>query len=180
MYAQYNLLESHDTARYLTRAGGDERLLKLTVTFQMTYPGAPAIYYGTEIGLQGGRDPDCRRAMPWDEGHWNRKVLDHYRKLIALRKGYPCLRRGAYTRLYAHAQKGVYAFLRHLTEERIVVILNNSDEPYRVAVPLGDDWAETEILTCLVSGARFTVEGGSLQGPALPARSGAVLLPSIA
>jgi cyclomaltodextrinase len=176
VYAQYNLLESHDTARYLTLAAGDPRILKLTVTFQMTYPGAPAIYYGTEIGLPGGRDPDCRRAMPWDVTQWDRDILEHCRKLITIRKRYRCLRRGDYARLYAHPAKAVFAFMRKLPEERIVVILNNSDDPYHVEIPLNGYPAETEILTCLLSGKQFTVEGKRLDGPTLAGRSGAVLL----
>ncbi len=63
---QLNLLDSHDTARFLTMARGDVTALKLATLFQMTYPGAPSIYYGDEIGLEGRRDPDSRRAFPWD------------------------------------------------------------------------------------------------------------------
>jgi len=65
--AQYNLLSSHDEPRFLTMVHGDTRRLRLATLFQMTFPGAPSIYYGDEVGMEGGPDPDCRRGFPWDE-----------------------------------------------------------------------------------------------------------------
>lgn len=65
----YNLLDSHDTARFLYEAGGDKARLRLAVAMQMTFPGSPAIFYGDEIGLSGPNDPGCRMAMSpavWD------------------------------------------------------------------------------------------------------------------
>ena len=59
-----NLLDSHDMARFLTLARGDETALKLATLFQMTYPGAPSIYYGDEIGLSGAHDPVQPRRFP--------------------------------------------------------------------------------------------------------------------
>jgi len=56
-YALMNLIDSHDTARFLNDAGGDKSKLKLAALFQMTYPGAPTIYYGDEVGVTGGNDP---------------------------------------------------------------------------------------------------------------------------
>ncbi|MBI3761980.1 MAG: glycoside hydrolase family 13 protein, partial [Chloroflexi bacterium] len=73
-----NLLDSHDTARFLSVARGDESALRLATLFQMTYPGAPSIYYGDEIGLDGGSDPDCRKTMPWGESQWNTGLRDHF------------------------------------------------------------------------------------------------------
>jgi cyclomaltodextrinase len=63
---QLNLLDSHDTPRFLSLAGGDRSALRLATLIQMTLPGAPCIYYGDEIGLEGREDPDCRRSYPWD------------------------------------------------------------------------------------------------------------------
>lgn len=64
---QLNLLGSHDTVRFRTEGGGDVRKLFVPILFQMTYPGAPCIYYGDEIGLEGGKDPLCRAGFPWDQ-----------------------------------------------------------------------------------------------------------------
>ena len=83
----FNLLDSHDTERLMNR------LKNLNVFYQQlavlfTMPGSPCIYYGTEIAMEGGHDPDCRRCMPWDEmdSEENRKCLEEMKKLIALRK----------------------------------------------------------------------------------------------
>jgi neopullulanase len=173
---QLNLLDSHDTARFLTLARGDKRLLKLATLFQMTYPGAPSIYYGDEVGLQGGRDPDCRRAMPWDPTSWDIGLLEFYKQVIAVRKSHPALRRGDYVRLYASAAVGVYAFLRQTDEERIVVLLNNSEAGYAVDVPVGGRLADGTALRCLLTGREYVVRGENLRGPTLPPRSGAILL----
>ncbi len=72
--AHLNILDTHDTPRFVTAAGGDFSALHLAILMQMTLPGAPSIYYGTEVGLEGGRDPDCRRAFPWDERRWRQET----------------------------------------------------------------------------------------------------------
>jgi neopullulanase len=82
-YAQMNLLDSHDTARFLTLAKGDISAVKLAYLTMMTYPGAPMIYYGDEIGMMGGHDPDCRRAMHWHPSTWNHELLAAVKKYIA-------------------------------------------------------------------------------------------------
>ena len=70
IYAMYVPVGSHDTERILTRMASIEKT-KLVYLFQFAFPGAPAIYYGDEIGLSGGKDPDCRGAFLWDEKSWN-------------------------------------------------------------------------------------------------------------
>ena len=176
VHAQFNLLDSHDTARFLTVARDDKRVLKLAVLFQMTYPGAPSVYYGDEVGLRGGRDPDCRRAMPWDPTGWDADLLDFFKKAIAVRRAHPALRRGDYVRLYADSALGVYALLRQGCGERIVVVLNNGDAPYPVDAPLGDHLADGTTLRGLLRGQEYVVREGRLRGPALPPRGAAVLL----
>ncbi len=73
--AQLNLLSSHDMPRFLSLLREDKATFKLATLFQMTYPGAPCIYYGDEIGLTGGKDPGCRKAFPWDENRWDADLL---------------------------------------------------------------------------------------------------------
>ena len=87
----WNLLGSHDTARALHRCGEDKRKMKLMAAMQLLLPGMPFIYYGDEVGLTGGHDPDCRRGMLWDEARQDRDMLRWYQKLIAVRKSNPCL-----------------------------------------------------------------------------------------
>lgn len=135
--AQLNLLDSHDTARFLTIARGDVTALKLAVLFLMIYPGAPCIYYGDEIGLEGKRDPDSRRAFPWDKPEtWNVELFNWFKQCIALRKAHPALRRGAYRSLYAAGQ--VYACARYDKEDVFVVAFNAGRETARVAVDVSD------------------------------------------
>lgn len=87
----WNLLGSHDTPRALHRCGGDKRKLKLMAALQLLLPGMPFIYYGDEVGLTGGRDPDCRRGMLWDQEKQDRDLLRYYRRLIQIRKALPFL-----------------------------------------------------------------------------------------
>ena len=122
--SQLNLLDSHDTARTLWIVGDDESALRLATLFQMTMPGAPCVYYGDEVGLTGGNDPDCRAAFPWDEADWNAPLFDFHRRVIALRHAHPALRTGTYAAL--HAQDGLFAFHRHLAGEDVLVIFNTT------------------------------------------------------
>ena len=96
--AQFTLLDSHDTIRLRSRVRSeDEFWQQLAALF--TLPGSPCVYYGTELALEGGRDPDCRRCMPWDELDTGagRARLDAMRSLIALRRTEPDLQGSAVT-----------------------------------------------------------------------------------
>ncbi|MFC8149808.1 glycoside hydrolase family 13 protein [Bacillus paralicheniformis] len=82
----FNLLDSHDTKRILTRCGGDEKKVRSLLAFMFAQTGSPCIYYGTEIGLDGGDDPLCRKCMVWEEEKQNQEMLTFMKRLIALRK----------------------------------------------------------------------------------------------
>ena len=111
VYAMYLPLGSHDTERIWTMLNGDLEKVKLAFLFQFAYPGAPAVYYGDEIGLEGGKDPACRRTFPWDPSHWRKDLREWVKKLIQLRKANPALRRGDYTRVLLDEQTGLLCFL---------------------------------------------------------------------
>ena len=83
-----NMLDSHDTERILTTAKENHNAVKSTLVFMFLHLGSPCIYYGTEVGMKGGSDPDCRRVMPWDENKQDLEMKDFIKKLIALRKKY--------------------------------------------------------------------------------------------
>lgn len=83
-----NMLDSHDTERILTTARNNQNAVKSALTFMYFHLGTPCIYYGTEVGMKGGSDPDCRRVMPWDENKQDLEMKDFIKKLIALRKKY--------------------------------------------------------------------------------------------
>ena len=82
----FNLLDSHDTERILTTAQGDIQLVKSALAFVFLQRGTPCIYYGTELELGGGMDPDCRRVMPWDRVSSSNDMLNFMKNLIQLRK----------------------------------------------------------------------------------------------
>ena len=127
---QLNLLASHDTARLLTIARGDKASVELATLLLLTFPGAPSIYYGDEVGLPGALDPDSRRGFPL-EAHWEVDVLDYHKQLIALRHKYAALRTGSYHILFAEG--AVYVFARILGHEEIVVAVNVSTEPANIS-----------------------------------------------
>ena len=123
VHAMYVPLGSHDTRRLLTRVGEDVDKAKLAFALQFAFPGAPAIYYGDEVGLTGDKDPQNRRAFPWDESQWNHDLHGWAKKLIAARKASTALRRGDYQRIVASDDMRYYAFARCLGEEKVLVVL---------------------------------------------------------
>ncbi len=142
--AQLNLLDSHDTPRMLTTVGEDKSIFMLATVLLMTFPGAPSIFYGDEVALPGGKDPDSRRTFPQPE-NWDVEILKSHKQLIALRHQYPALRMGTYKTLFA--DQSVYVFARILVganaasqaaystpsdlshEEEVIVAINAGDEP---------------------------------------------------
>jgi neopullulanase len=170
---QFNLLGSHDTPRFKTLARGDNAAYRLATLFQMTYPGAPCIYYGDEIGLEGGHDPGCRGGFPWDERQWDQELLDYVRRCIALRKARPALRQGTLTQLFVG--HGVLAYGRRLGEETLIVILNNSRQPVTLSLPVDGYLDSGSILQSAWDDATFQVHQARIEGVRVPARTGLVL-----
>jgi glycosidase len=123
-----NLLSSHDVERFLHMSNGDIKRLKLTTLFQFTMPGAPSVYYGDEIGMTGGKDPDCRRAYPWHQpGTWDRSMFEMVCQLARLRREYPTLRFGDWRPipLPAHMTETI-AYERKYQGESIWVLINRA------------------------------------------------------
>ncbi len=127
-YALQNLLGSHDTERFLTLCKGNIRTLELAWLFQMTYVGAPMIYYGDEIGMTGPTDPGSRHTMIWKRSGQNRSMLSTMKSLVALRRSSPALRRGDFTTVAADSA-GLYAFKRSYEGTAMIVVLNASSHP---------------------------------------------------
>jgi cyclomaltodextrinase len=171
--SQLNLLDSHDTPRFLTTSGSDLTALKLGWLFLFTYVGAPCIYYGDEIGLDGGPDPACRKSFPWDEKEWNKELLDYAKSLTSLRKSQQALRRGTFHRL--HTEDNVFAFGRRLGSERILVAINASGATRNVDIPVSALGMPDGPLTTLLGEAKARVSGGQVHGLKLAPRSGVVL-----
>jgi alpha-glucosidase len=131
--AQLNLLGSHDTARALTLLGGDLRRLTLALTLLFTYPGVPCLYYGDEIGLDGGGDPDCRRPFPWRREQWNGTLLACCQRLVRQRRQRAEWRRGAWQTL---AQGRDHLVFARYTGRAVTVVALNRGPGVSVAVPL--------------------------------------------
>jgi glycosidase len=130
-HAMYVPLGSHDTERLMTKLENDLAKVRLALLLQFTFPGAPAVYYGDEIGLTGGKDPDCRAAFPWNESTWNRELRSWVKQLIELRKANSALRRGEFARLCADPANGCCAYLRTDDQQNILVLVNTNPEPRR-------------------------------------------------
>ncbi len=161
LFAMYVPLDSHDTERFKTLLARDNRKLKLAFLFQMAFPGAPAIYYGDEIGLEGEKDPDCRRAFPWRESNWDQDLRHWVRLLVSLRKRIASLRRGDYIQVMA--ADGIYAFARTLGDQNVLVVLNASGQERHLDIPCALlHWGEGRIVQSLLDGLKFTVTAGSL------------------
>ena len=171
-HAMLNMLDSHDTPRLLTMAGGDRSTVMLGWLTVLTLPGAPCIYYGDEIGLPGEMDPDCRRAFPWDRTAWDEALFSWFKTLIALRHAEPVLRHGA-TRVVV-AEGMAIAYERADARGAMLVALNAGDEAVSLAVPLDDHdgrLVEPIPLPDGVAAAPAPVIGG-VATLRLPARSG--------
>ena len=154
-YSMYVTLGSHDTERVLTILGCNLDKLKLAFQFIFAYPGAPSIYYGDEIGLEGGKDPDSRRAFPWNPAEWKADLHPWVQNLITIRKERVSMRRGDYNRIAMDAGQGLYAFARTLGGETTLVVMNFSDKTIHTALPVTTFWQEDQIVHSLLDNRTF-------------------------
>ena len=113
-----NLLDSHDTERFLTNVGENADKLKCALAVLFFFVGMPCIYYGTEIGTTGGYDPDSRRTFDWDKTHWNMDIYNTVKDLIRLRKE----QIGGGIRIYAQND------LLVIERGTLSLIVNNTDQ----------------------------------------------------
>ena len=124
----FNLLDSHDTDRLIHQTGGNQDLFFQQLAMLFTMPGSPCIYYGTEIAIEGGADPDCRRCMPWDQieqGNYA-EITEQVKQLIALRKE-PAARSMEITFENNNSSDRVVEYVKTGAEDsRLRVVLNAS------------------------------------------------------
>lgn len=146
-----------DNRNYLVRKpnAAEIQTQKLMVLFQMTYLGAPGIYYGDEAGMWGADDPDCRKPMLWsdltykvekshpfgkkrpaDKNQFNQNLFSYYQKLISIRRSNPSLIWGDVTTLAVNDGSDMYAFTRMYTGNRVAVIMNNSTKKQSFTISL--------------------------------------------
>lgn len=152
----FGISKAIDNPNYNVRKPNDYEihLQKLLVVMQMTYVGAPMIYYGDEIGMWGSNDPDCRKPMIWDDIEYdvetylpnqtqrepdsvapNFDIYNFYKKLISIRNSHKSLQLGSYKTLIADNDKNIFSFEREFENEKIIVAFNNSDNKQIVEIP---------------------------------------------
>ncbi len=136
VFAQYLPLGSHDTPRVRSLLRGDLRKVRLMFFIQFIFPGIPAIYYGDEIGMEGGKDPDNRRAFPWDEARWEHDLRGYVRRLVDFRKKSPALQRGWLEVMQADPDRGTLVLKRGEGRSALLAVINGSDSERRLSINL--------------------------------------------
>ncbi|WP_409421289.1 alpha-amylase family glycosyl hydrolase [Pseudaeromonas sp. ZJS20] len=187
LHALMNLLSSHDVARALYNLGDEgsdtdaatvatakQRFLLATL-FQMTYPGAPSIYYGDEVGVTGGADPMNRGTYPWADqgGSPDTAMLAEMKSLIALRNDNAILRQGTLS-APLYSDEHVLVLLRELDDQKALVVLNNADTAQSLTLSLDSALAGT--YQDLLGGDGVTVAADGSVSLTVPALYGQVLL----
>ena len=123
LYAQLNLLDSHDVSRFYSLCEKDPARMQLAVLFQMTFTGIPSVFYGDERGIYGLQEAEYRHEMTWSQEP--PALADFYKKAMHLRTEHPALCRGSYHTVKAEKENGLYGYERTDGKEKITVFLNN-------------------------------------------------------
>jgi len=176
VYSMMNLCGSHDTERVLTMAGGNIKRVMLSALFEAAYVGIPHIYYGDEVALEGGKDPDNRRTFPWNwKRNINRRNLhEFYKRVIRIRRKYSALRTGEYRTVIADGN--LFAFERKDDKNTIYIIFNNGDKESALQINAESfNPPEKSILFDELNDKRYFYQSKPVK-IVLPALSGAVLV----
>lgn len=186
--AMLNLVDSHDTERilsyldgkttpYAPAASSDAKAkMRLVPLLQMTYPGAPCIYYGDEAGMVGVNNQDCRRAMIWGEG--DKSQVEWYAQLANIRDKYPVLRTGDIVPLNVSADNSadIMAFARNdNTNHALVAINRNTNDITGLKLSTSSIPDGTVLINALNPSEKYTVSGGSIIVN-VPEQSGVILV----
>jgi alpha-glucosidase len=193
LYSAMNELSNHDHSRFLTRTnrrvgrisyagaeaaseGINVAVMREAVTMQMTWPGAPTIYYGDEAGVCGFTDPDSRRTYPW--GHEDKDLIEFHKQIIRIRKKYPILNDGSLKFLWNDRNGLCYG--RFSCEDQMIILINNREEAREVEVnvwPTGISRLEESVLTRVLLSDR---DGFTTQPVYVCAKAGVmrILLPA--
>ena len=123
----WNLIDSHDTARFLHLCNNKQKQ-HLAAAFQLLMPGMPMIYYGDELAMPGANDPDCRRGMYWDEEYRDNEMLEWYKRLIQVRRTHACIVEGELDEIITRDEDGTIVLIRKNTEETVALIFNCSND----------------------------------------------------
>lgn len=160
---QYNLIGSHDAPRPRTILAGDPAALRLATLLQMTLPGTPSVYYGDELAMLGGPDPDCRRGYPAAPDEAGAETRALARAAIHARRDHIALRRG--TVAVAGAAGSAVALAREADGSRAVVAVNSGREAVLVTVPAGVAAGLASVTLPVIPAGRL-VDGTTIELPA--------------
>lgn len=119
----WNLIDSHDTPRFLTSSKSKKKL-KFALALQMVLPGMPMIYYGDEIGMEGKQDPDCRRGMIWDEEKQDKEILTYYKKWINIHRKYLPLQKGTTSFENVDDENNTFEIVRKYKKQKVRVLVD--------------------------------------------------------
>lgn len=120
----WNLIDSHDTARFLHLCNDNKKKQHLAAAFQLLLPGMPMVYYGDEYAMPGANDPDCRRGMYWDEEYQDKEMYNWYKKLMQIRKTHACIVEGEMIETITNDDEDTIVMIRKNGEETIVMLFN--------------------------------------------------------
>lgn len=120
----WNLIDSHDTARFLHLCHDNKKKQHLAAAFQLLLPGMPMVYYGDEYAMPGANDPDCRRGMYWDEEYQDKEMYNWYKKLMQIRKAHACIVEGEMIETITNDDDDTIVMIRKNGEETIAMLFN--------------------------------------------------------
>ncbi len=120
----WNLIDSHDTARFLHLCHDNKKKQHLAAAFQLLMPGMPMVYYGDEYAMPGANDPDCRRGMYWDEEYQDKEMYNWYKKLMQIRKAHACIVEGEMIETITNDDEDTIVMIRKNGEETIAMLFN--------------------------------------------------------
>lgn len=157
----FHLLDSHDTPRILTTCKGNKEKVKLLYVFHLSFIGSPCIYYGDEVGMDGGIDPSCRKCMVWDEDKQDKELFQHIQTLISLRKQYKAFGgHGSFQWIEANNKHNYISYTKTYGKETILFVLNPTNN--KITAPIPFDIAGKKIVN-LYTKEEFSAETNLLQ-----------------
>lgn len=165
-----NELSNHDHSRFLTRTNHmvgrvehlgpeaaneyvNKAVMREAVVMQMTWVGAPTVYYGDEAGVCGFTDPDNRRTYPW--GHEDQELIAFHKEAIRIHKEHPALKTGSLKIL--GGEKNILSYARFKGHDRIIVVINNRSERAEVKVPV---WEAEIPIKCRMKRLLYSYKDG--------------------
>ncbi|HEY59602.1 MAG TPA: glycoside hydrolase family 13 protein [Anaerolineae bacterium] len=169
VFAMYLPLGSHDTKRLFTKLGGDVRRIKLAFLIQFVFPGIPAIYYGDEIGMSGGKDPENRATFRWNENEWNNDLRDWVKLLIQIRKKYEIIRRGKLSIIKFDEREKTCLFKREYKGQEVILICNFMEKKMLFEIDTAQfRWKQGEKIRNIVGNESFIIDKNKLSIELMP------------